>query len=121
MGRERTGAPGVEVLDRPDRVDLVPSVVGVVDPGPEQRDPFADVRHREAMSRHGLRDELAVLPGAIVAVQESGVPIGWCDVDVVVAVLLGDGPGNRSDVPTAGGEHMEPVWVIDTPKRAGRA
>src|SRR5207244_4212989 len=64
---DRTGGP---VLDRPDRVDLVPAVIGVVHPGPEDRHPLTDEREGQLLALHDLRDELTVLGRSVPGVEE---------------------------------------------------
>src|SRR5512133_2604243 len=101
--------------DPPGRVDLVPAVLAVLHPGPDDLDALALVRHRDsrAVLRDQLDDEVAADPG--VALSEEPFVAGvesQVDVDVAV-VLLENDLADRADDDPATASDPQPLRVVD--------
>jgi len=104
-------------------VDLVPAVLRVGHPRPDDLDPRPLRRHRDprAVVRDDLDDEVAA--DASVAIGEEPLVAGiGAEVDVDVAVVgLELDVRDRPDCDAAAALHLEPLRVVDAGRRAAAA
>ena len=107
----------------PGRMDLVPAVLRIGDPRPDDLDPRAFGRHRDPRTvlRNDLDDEVAANPA--VAVGEQAL-VAWIepkvDVDVAVVGLELD-VGDGADRDPAAALHLQALRVVDARERAAAA
>lgn len=106
-----------EVCYRPDWVDLLPTVIGIEDPGPKDREVFTREGLREMLPRHDLGDEPSIFVAVVVLVQESLVPRVGCHDDVVVPVGFVPHEQHGSSVGPTGPQDVESVGVVDALQR----
>ena len=107
--------PGVD-RDGPDRVDLVPAVLAVIDPGPDQPDPVTDAGHRQVavVAGHELDHQQAVLLAVVAAAQQALVLDR--DIEVQIAVLLAFADqGDLAGDPPARIQYIEAFGVVEPP------
>ena len=105
-------------------MQLVPAVLGVIDPGSDKRDGVADRRLRQvpSVARHELDDEVAVLAFAVAGTEQAAEPRCELHVDVQVAILLmANGCDASPGAPTRI-QDLKPFGVVDASKdaRGGR-
>jgi hypothetical protein len=97
-------------------MQLIPGVLGVIDPCTGQADAVADVRLRQVapVARHELDDQVSMLLECVRRGQEVSVGRIQRDVDMKVAIWLVSHDGHTANRVLTGAEDPEPTRVIDT-------
>jgi hypothetical protein len=95
-------------------MDLIPAMLGVVDPRADQVDPIADCWRWKmpVIARHQLDDEEAVLLAVVARGQESLLLHRDIEVQVPVLLVVAD-QGDAAAYAEAGIKNREPFRVID--------
>jgi hypothetical protein len=97
-------------------MQLVPAVLGVIDPCAGQRNALANTRFWEVatVTRHELDHKIAMLLGLVCRSEKIAIGSIKRDVDVQVAVRLVAHRGYPAARVTTRIEDSKAAWVIDT-------